>query len=95
MIAADPSLAATGLLTRRSAVAGWLTMPDPVRPVPASPPTEASLREAALRHLARYSATRAGLLREQNGAFSKEDGEPVVDQAGQRIAPASANGEAA
>ena len=38
-------------------------MPDPVQPISASPPTEASLREAALRHLARYSTTRAGLLR--------------------------------
>ena len=29
----------------------------------ASPPTEVSLREAALSHLARYATTRAGLIR--------------------------------
>ena len=32
-------------------------------PARASPPTEATLREAALRHLSRYGTTRAGLLR--------------------------------
>jgi len=33
------------------------------RAMAASPPTEASLREAALTHLARYATTRAGLIR--------------------------------
>jgi regulatory protein len=33
------------------------------RPTPSSPPGEADLHDTALRHLARYAATRAGLLR--------------------------------
>lgn len=62
----------------------------PRRTRPPSPPTEAALQEAALAHLARYAATRAGLLRvlerrirrwAQGGAPAGEAGEAALARA--------------
>jgi regulatory protein len=43
----------------------------PCRASPSPPPTEASLHEAALAHLARYAATRAGLMRVLNNRIAR------------------------
>ena len=66
------------------------------RPRPLSRPTEASLHEAALAHLARFAATRAGLLRVLSNRIARwaRSAELAEDERGSAIADARAAAEA-
>jgi regulatory protein len=66
------------------------------RPRPLPPPTEASLHEAALAHLARFAATRAGLLRVLTNRIARwaRTAELADDERDRAIATARAAAEA-